>query len=298
MRRQKAIRTRLIRALAADPVRMLPPATSTVGRLLAALAAAPISDPVNVDIRSATRSGSGFAAAQSHPEGDPHVDGPTERLFDSQAPDGMPSTRLGPNRRGVLVAVSLSGLALVASVGAGLVAWRSLARVDAPAPSSLATAPAHPATRGTDPPSPQRSAGYTITYAQESLRIQIGCSAVMFLDLDELRADADEQGSDLRYDSRCGTEAPSLSLGPGAQAGGQVTDSDTDASGCDNAIRTSPLGRGARVPVKKGTVLCVLTSAADAVARVELPRMVLVEITEVTDDGIANMRATSWTVPE
>ena len=127
--------------------------------------------------------------------------------------------------------------------------------------------------------------------------MQIGCSAVMFLDLDEPRADADEQASDLRYDSRCGTEAPSLSLGPGAQAGGQVTDSDTDAPGCDKAIRTSPLGPGAGVPVKKGTVLCVLTSTADASARGADAQMVLVEVTDVTSEGTASMRATSWAVP-
>jgi hypothetical protein len=40
-------------------------------------------------------------------------------------------------------------------------------------------------------------------------------------------------------------------------------------------------------------VLCVLTTGSDG-AR---PRMVLVEVTEVGEDGTAGMRATSWTVP-
>ena len=110
--------------------------------------------------------------------------------------------------------------------------------------------------------------------------MQVGCAAVMYLDLDEPRADADQQGSDLRYDSRCGAGRPALTLAPGAAAGSRAGP-DTDAAGCAQAIRTSPLGVNADVPVQKGTVLCVLTSAADAEERGERPRMVLVEVTEV-----------------
>ena len=128
--------------------------------------------------------------------------------------------------------------------------------------------------------------------------MQVGCASVMYLDLDEPRADAEQQRSDLRYDSRCGADRPTLTLAPGAEAGSQVQSPDIDAAGCDKAIRTSPLGVGAGVPVQKGTVLCVLTSATDAEDRGDRPRMVLVEVTEVSKDGTASMRATSWTVPE
>jgi hypothetical protein len=133
-----------------------------------------------------------------------------------------------------------------------------------------------------------------VTYAQEPLRLQVGCAAAMYIDLDEPRADADPARSDLRYDSRCGGKVrPTLSLGPGADGGSQVPGRDTDAAGCDKAIRTSPLGPGADVPAVRGTVLCVLTSAAEA----DRPRMVLIEVTDVAVDGTAGLRATSWTVP-
>jgi hypothetical protein len=119
--------------------------------------------------------------------------------------------------------------------------------------------------------------------------VQVGCSAVLFVDLDEPRADAAEQASDLRYDSRCGNQPPSLTLGPGAAAGAQVSTSDIDAAGCGEAVRTSPLGPGASVEVRKGAALCVLTAA-------DPPAMVLVEVTAVGQTGIAGMRATSWKV--
>jgi hypothetical protein len=125
-----------------------------------------------------------------------------------------------------------------------------------------------------------------VAYAREPLRVQVGCAAVMYLDLDEPRANSAEPVSDLRYDSRCGDQPPRLTLGPGATAGAEVQDSDLDADGCARAIRTSPLGPGASVEVKKGAVLCVQTKT----------QMVLVEITEVGRTGTAGMRATSWEV--
>jgi hypothetical protein len=130
---------------------------------------------------------------------------------------------------------------------------------------------------------------FAVTYAQEPLRVQVGCAAVLFLDLDEPRSNAPEAVSDLRYDSRCGQDVPRLTLGPGAAAGAQVKDADTDADGCARAIRNSPLGPGAGVEVKKGAVLCVLTAATPA-------SMALVEVTDVGQTGTAAMRATSWKV--
>ena len=208
----------------------------------------------------------------NRPHPDPVPDGPTERIDE----------RTARRRRerivwlGVLVAVC----ALVTSSIAVFAAWRAmnLSRL-------VATAVAAPEAPATAP----RSTGFTVTYAQEPLRVQVGCSAVLFLDLDEPRANADEKVSDLRYDSRCGQDAPRLTLGPGAAAGAQVKDSDTDAEGCRQAIRTSPIGPGGSVEVRKGATLCVLTAAVP-------PSMSLVEITDVGVDGTAGMRATSWKV--
>ncbi|MET0418272.1 MAG: hypothetical protein ABW022_19845 [Actinoplanes sp.] len=208
-------------------------------------------------------------------EDQPVPDGPTERI-DERAAQGRPK-----RARGLLPVVLLALLALNVAAVAVFVAWRAgniaraaLTSPPAPVVSAEAAAPVE---------------NYAVSYAQEPLRVQVGCSAVLFVDLDEPRANAGEQVSDLRYDSRCGDQPPHLTLGPGAAGGSQVRDSDTDAAGCDKAIRTSPLGPGASVEVRKGAVLCVLTAGKPA-------EMVLVEITDVGRTGTAGMRATSWRV--
>ena len=238
---------------------------------------------------------------------------PTERLYETDPepePTDPPPPR--PRRGGVVFAVLLAVLALGASAVAVVIAWRALTVAGthptaAPTPAgatpsyvspsepALSAEPAEPAA-SPEPSAPAASAAaeYPVSYSEEPLEVQVGCASVMYLDLDEPRADADQQLSDLRYDSRCGGKTkPTLSLGPGAAGGSQVDGSDTDADGCDRAIRTSPLGSGADVPAVQGTVLCVLTSAVEG----DRPRMVLVEVTDVAVDGTAGLRATSWTVP-
>jgi hypothetical protein len=197
---------------------------------------------------------------------------PINRSADPPAPDG-PTERLAERkpRRLTFLLVLLTLLALNVAGVAIFFAWRAGALAKA-AQGNTGTAES-----------------FDVAYAREPLRVQVGCAAVMYLDLDEPRANSSEQVSDLRYDSRCGTQPPRLTLGPGATAGAQVQNSDFDAGGCARAIRTSPLGPGASVEVKKGAVLCVQTAGDPA-------RMVLVEITEVGRTGTAGMRATSWKV--
>lgn len=182
--------------------------------------------------------------------------------------------RKTPRRATVALAVLLSLLALAGSVAAVVLAWRTKEAKEEAPPS----------------PAPAQSDGYRVSYAKEPLRIQLACAAVLHLDLDEPRADAAESLADLRYESRCGTQPPQLSLGPGAAGGSRHAGADTDAEGCDRAIRTSPLGQGLRVEVTKGTALCVLTAATPA-------ELVLVEIVEVGGSGTAGLRATSWRMP-
>ncbi|MCO8276897.1 hypothetical protein M1L60_40585 [Actinoplanes sp. TRM 88003] len=198
----------------------------------------------------------------------PIPDGPTERI------NGRSGKRCGM----AFVATLFALFALNVAGVAIFVSWRAsnLARVALDRPAPVAVAPA-------------RSESFDVSYAQEPLRVQVGCSAVMFLDLDEPRSNAEEKAGDLRYDSRCGDQPPSLTLGSGAAGGSQVRSTDLDAAGCARAIRTSPIGPGASVPVRKGSVLCVLTEATPA-------RMVLVEIMDVGKTGTAGMRATSWKV--
>ena len=258
-------------------------------------------------------------------------------IDDSEIDDEQPPPEPRAARRGpVMVAVTLATIALIASGAAGLVAWQALAVADTAAQPHVTPSPAagagvtaadpsasgkpgpvaaardaaasdaaasEPAAGGpsaSEDPLPPRldpSARYPVSYAQEQLTVPVGCSSVTYVDLDEPTAEADEQPADLLYDSRCGQDPSTLTLGAGARAGAQVTGSDTGAAGCDDAIRTRPLDRAAAVPVKKGTVLCVLTSAGDALARGAQAQLVLVEITDVTEQGSVSMRATSWAVP-
>ncbi|HET6531881.1 MAG TPA: hypothetical protein VFH03_14925 [Actinoplanes sp.] len=260
-----------------------------------------------------------WSVPQQRPAYTDLYDGPTERLYESDT-EPEPEERRQPRpRRGVTLAVVLAVLALIASAGAVWMAWRALAVAGtAPAAPSTPAAGSGPApvaapsqlAPGAEPelsaeatadPSAVPSApdsGYAVSYAAQPLLVQVGCAAVMYLDLDEPRADAAQQQSDLRYDSRCGTDRPTLTLAPGAEAAGLATGPEVDAAGCAEAIRTSPLGVAATVPVEKGTVLCVLTSAIEAEDRGDRPRMVLVEVTDVDENGTAGLRATSWTVPE
>jgi hypothetical protein len=206
---------------------------------------------------------------------EPIPDGPTEPIGEKHQRTGKKAARRGWGVVPLVVAM----LALNVAGVAGVLAWRAL-KTGAIRAAPQTTAPVT---------APEAADSYSVAYAQEPLRVQVGCSAVMFLDLDEPRANAGENVSDLRYDSRCGNQPPSLTLGPGAAAGAQVSTSDIDAAGCGEAIRTSPLGPGASVEVRKGAALCVLTAA-------DPPAMVLVEVTAVGQTGIAGMRATSWKV--
>ncbi|UQU67175.1 hypothetical protein COUCH_13265 [Couchioplanes caeruleus] len=200
------------------------------------------------------------AAGTQDPDGYP--DGPTERLGPASPPAEPPAVP----RRLAVTAVVLAGLALLVAGAATVLAWRALGRAPSPMPAA-ASSPAGAA-----------------SYAEEKLKIRAGCTGITFLDLDEPRVNAPGPVSDLRYDSSCGGERPRLALAPGAVAAGDGVDPRTDAAGCAKTIRTSPLGDGQLVSVAKGVVLCVLTSGS----------LVRVEVAEVTGDGTATLRATSW----
>ncbi|MEV6301717.1 hypothetical protein AB0M02_20065 [Actinoplanes sp. NPDC051861] len=205
------------------------------------------------------------------------AEGPTEPLRDTETRASARTPEKRDRSAWVTIAVVVSLLALAVAVGAGFLSWRAMEMARA------AQAPVAPG-RVTEPEE------YPVSYAKEPLRVQVGCSAVLFLDLDEPRADAPEQTADLRYDSRCGDQPPRLSLGAGAASGSQRTGADLDAAGCLRAIRTSPLGPGADIEVRKGVAICVLTAANPA-------ELVLVEIIDVGGTGTAGLRATSWRVP-
>ena len=197
-----------------------------------------------------------------------------DRLVTAPETPPLPLRRQG--RKLALTALTISLLALGASGAVAVLLYR-LAGSD------------HGSTPPQRPPSVAAAAatGLPVTYAKEPLNIRIGCAALVYLDLDEPRAGAAQQTSDLRYDSKCGNNPARLSLGPGAASGAGVATANLDADDCRRAIRNGPLEPGAQVPVKKGSAICVLTAAQPA-------KLVLVEITDVGPTGTAGLRATSW----
>jgi hypothetical protein len=247
----------------------------------------------------------GFPDFAARPSGPPALDGlyragllddPTERI-----PHAAPADR--PRRgRWAVAAVVVAVLALAAAGGSAWFSWQALDHADAAAAIARRSLLAG-ATAQTAQTSPAVSAGaptadppttFEIGYEAQPMRFQIGCSASLFVDLDEPRVNVDDKHSDLRYVSTCGTNPPSLALGAGADAGSQVTADTRTAEDCTEQIRTSPLGPRATVPVQAGLVLCVLTSLADARAREDSQHLVLLTVTGLAGNATASLTVTSW----
>jgi len=220
-------------------------------------------------------------------------DDPTEPLY---APDDEPEPRAEPlldGRRGVILALVVASLALAWAGGATVIALRALDRAERAGSTMVMQLPAAAPTPAPTPspaaPAPAvRKSGPALLYAQEPVQIRAACGSATLIDLDrQVRIDAPEQESDLRYDNRCRTEGALLSIGPGGRAGSHVSDPDSDRPECAAAVRTGPLDPGELVPVQKGTVLCVATATS----------LALVEVTGTGADGTASVRVTAWTPP-
>ena len=239
----------------------------------------------------------------------PDPDGPTQRLYQpleepeplAEPEDPAPyEPHWSNHRRGGSVALAIAVLALFASGGASFIAWSAMGRADearamvhppasAPVaiPSTVATTSPSAATAAI--PSPAAS-GYTVRYARELLQIRVACGDRVMVDLDSPRLDAPERESDVRYDNKCGTGGPLLSVGPGGSAGSHISDPEADAPGCAEAIDTEPLDQGESVPAQNGTVLCVRTGGGR-------PVLARLEVTALGANGVVSLRATSWTMP-
>jgi hypothetical protein len=213
---------------------------------------------------------------------DLYVEGPTERLFDTERFRAALPTDPG---KGAGFAIVMSLVALLVAAGAALIGWRALA-MSLARPATVAMQVGASPTAGVE----HAVESYTVFYTGQSMKLQAGCNASMSVDLDEPRANVAQPDGDLRYDVKCGRDGSLFSLGPGAQGGSQIAGSPRAAQDCSQAIRTSPLGPGASVAVRKGNQLCVLTVGST-------PRMVLVRITDVTSGSIASLTLTAWSVP-
>ncbi len=202
---------------------------------------------------------------------EPIPDGPTERI------DDRPQHR---RDRVAWLGVLFAIFSLTTSAIAVLAAWRAMTLAQMMAQGGGAVAVARPQT--TD---------FAVTYAQEPLRVQVGCAAVALPR--PRRAPVQRRPS---RSATCATTAAAAQdvprLDASARARRPAPRSRTPTPTRPAANGRSATARSARAPASrssKGAVLCVLTAATPA-------SMVLVEVTDVGQTGTAAMRATSWRV--
>lgn len=273
--------------------------------------------------------GSGSAAPPPSPGGPPTG-------VDPGAGGRGPATGPGGGRGlaargGLLLALTVSVLALLLSGGSTLLAWRALdqardAKDIALGPDRSAVSPipatggdgstATPGTAGpgqTDPPAPELTDSvlddnltgpppldeqtvYTELYVRRELTLRAYDGNSMNVDLDEPRANVASIGSDLSLRSSYENEPDYLALGDGVE-GSESEQPDLTPQECAERIQLSPLGNDTPVPVRQGVVLCLVTSFEVAESRGDPRRMVLVEITGVAADGRVTIAATAWNIP-
>ncbi|MFR9776245.1 hypothetical protein ACL02O_09290 [Micromonospora sp. MS34] len=224
-----------------------------------------------------------------------------------------------------LLALGVAGLALLLAFGSAVFAWRAIDQAEdakaialkpatvgdrAPATGPAGGQPTESAPAGADSATPDdtpRSPGeappldaqtvYRPRYEKQMLVLKASCSYSMYADLDEPRTQNDENGADIRFTRGCGNDPSTLRLEEGVEG--------TDAAGpgmtpqeCADKIRTVLIGENQRVPVRKGTAICITTDYSDAKAHGRPWRMALVEVVAVANDGAATLQVTGWDIPD
>lgn len=261
---------------------------------------------------------------------DPYDDGPTERLASADS-DGPAEP---PPRRGVVFAVLLAMLALLVSAGSGLIAWQALGRADEAFRRSSASAPVATYTDETlliqagcgtttfvdldepgvggpaaaadlryqswceQPAGPRLALGPGATAGGLPKDANVGrdgcAAAVRTAALDGAASVIATEGLVL-----CVLTGPVAAPSPSSPPGTQPSEAapvETPAPGAaPSTAWSSPAGPDAAGP-PESVAAAPSTAAIDADAGVTGVRMVRVEVTEVTANGTANLRATSWAV--
>lgn len=222
------------------------------------------------------------------------------------------------------VAVLVALLAVLVSAGSLAVAWRALDRAEdareialsrapvtgqnpgqpdvapTPAEPGPATDPTDPAVGGTELPV-NPAARYGIAYQSTNLQVQVQCNNMTYIDLDKPQVKVDSQVADLTMALDCASGAVAQFDPPEAAAvvpdatANQVTPND-----CATRIRTGPVADGAKIPVRQGVVMCLLTSSAAADTLGITWKLVVLEVLGVVDESgadTANVRVTAWDVP-
>ncbi|WP_130400311.1 hypothetical protein [Micromonospora violae] len=219
--------------------------------------------------------------------------------------------------------IGVAVLALLLALGSAAVSWRALdqaqtardiasargpAAPSAPAAEPIPSGPAvsaDPEQTAASPEEPPRSPGtppeitaetvYKPKYENQSLTLKTAdCFAKMQVDLDEPRANVGSGKADVELG--CRNNTPWFELAPGVE-GSEAAKAGMKPGECGDAIRSAPIAAQTRVPLRKGSWLCVTTNFQTASAQRDEWRMILVEIVSIGNDGAVVIRATAWDIP-
>jgi hypothetical protein len=255
---------------------------------------------------------------------------PTSAGGGTGVPSGTRPSGGGASRgRGVaLTALGVSALALLLAFGSVLFAWRAIDQAkdaksyalagrpagdgSTPTPAGTETSSSLPSDPPSDPPSESpsdlpRSPGerpvlteqtvYETKYEKQPLVLQATCGRTMYADLDEPRAQNDDDQADIRMAIDCTAKVPTFRLMDDVQ-GSEKAQSGMTPKECADKIRIAPIGRDASVPVRKGTALCITTSYQAAHDRREPWRMILINVVGVSNDGTTTVEVSAWNIPD
>ena len=156
------------------------------------------------------------------------------------------------------------------------------------------TAPPEVDPTSTGTPTIDPEANFEIAYDKELMNIQVNQGGTRGIDLDKPSVDADPDVT-LQGQSLAGTT--NMQLGDGV-TGAPAETTDVTPKECLNRIRLSPLDAAAEYPLRKGQVFCLLTSSGDAQAKGETRKLVVLSVAGISEDRVASIEATAYTVPK
>jgi hypothetical protein len=254
---------------------------------------------------------------------------PQQSTYSSASPPSPPTPRGAGSARGRhgLIPIAVAALALVVASASALVSWRAIDRANdardialarggqgggaatsdpSAGPSTagpastepsqgLASEPADPEATGSVPVLNEQTK-YEIRYAKQPLQIQAACNMTVNLDLDEPRVQVDDSIAELLYMRPCSSQPATLTLTGGAQ-GSEVDSPDSTPAECVDKIRTSPIGIGVALPIRRGRVFCIMTSLNTARERADTWKIVVLETSAVGEDGTVGLDASAWNIP-
>lgn len=138
---------------------------------------------------------------------------------------------------------------------------------------------------------------YEPKYQKQPMVLQAACGRTMYADLDEPRAQNDEEQAEISLSISCSANLPVIRLMDGVEGSEDARPGMTPKE-CADKIRSALVGRDAPIPVRKGTALCITTSYHDARERRDQWRMILMQVVGVSNDGATTVELSAWNIPD